>query len=470
MMRINLNKTMANHLFHTFRLAWTVRISYVLFAVFLFSETIGAQEQLSKDEAIKQMLENNFGIKLAENQLKIADNNQSILNSGYLPSITGNAGAQYDQSDDIREFPGVFDENGDPRDDVVIEGAETQSYNAAVNVNYLLFDGLGRYYNYKQLQEQYNLTELQVRETIENTVLQLYSVYYDVARRSENLEVLKKALAISRDRVTRAQYQFDYGQNTKLEVLQAEVDVVTDSINVLNAKQDLINAKRDLNVVLNRELEVGFEVDTVVNFQNQLILESYIKDAPQNNVTLLQAEKSVTISDFQIKANKALFLPSIGLTGSYGWNRSNNPASAFFPGSISRGESLRLGASLTWSLFDGGRNIISLKNARILKDSEVLQRKQFELQIERDIANAAGNYANLLQIYRIREQNVETNENNLERSQERLKLGQISSIEFRQAQVNLINAETSKNFAKYDAKLAELELLRLTGQLLNIEF
>lgn len=447
-----------------------IRFGLVFIAFFGIFQTMNSQQQLEKEEAIAQMLENNFGIRLIENELEIADNNQSILNSGYLPSVSAQAGAQYDNADDTRQFPGVVLDDGTPRPDVIIEGAETQRYNAAINVDYLLFDGLGRFYNYKQLKEQYNLTELQVRETVENTILQLFTVYYDVARQTENLEVLKQALQISRDRVLRAEYRFEYGQNTKLEILQAEVDVVTDSVNVLNARQLLENTKRDLNVILNRDLDTGFVVDTLVNFQNSLEVESFIDEMESNNVRLLQAESLVQISDYQIKQTRSLLLPSIGLSGSYGWNRTNSPASAFFPGSVSTGEILTLGANLTWNLFDGGRNITSLKNSKIIKNSDEIQREQFKLEINRDIANARGNYQNLLKIYDIREQNVETNKNNLERSQERLKLGQISSIEFRQAQINLINAETSKNLAKYDAKLAELELLRLTGQLLNVKF
>ena len=443
----------------------------VVFIILIFPKNASAQSKLDRQDAIQQMLENNFGIKLAKNQVDIAENNKDILNSGYLPSLTGIAGAEYDESTSETDFLGFIDEEtGEPRPDVIIPDAETQRYNASINVDYLLFDGLGRYYNYKQLKEQYNLTELQARETIENTILQLFSVYYDVARLSENLIVLKQALDISTERVTRAQYQFEYGQNTKLEVLQAEVDVVTDSINVLNAKQELENAKRDLNVVLNRNLDEGFEVDTLVSFQNRIKLETFVLDAEKNNVTLLQAEKQIEISDFNIKATRALLLPTVGLSGSYGWNRTNSPSSAFFPATVSRNQSLTIGANLTWNIFDGGTSITNLKNAKLLKDADEIQREQIRLQVKRDIANAKGNYENLLKIYEIREQNVETNKNNLQRSEERLKIGQITSIEFRQAQINLINAETSKSLAKYDAKLAELEFLRLTGQLLNVQF
>ncbi|MEM6516045.1 MAG: TolC family protein [Bacteroidota bacterium] len=446
------------------------RLTKLLFLIVLFvARDVSSQKLLAKQDAINQMLNNNFGIQLANNLVEIADNNQGILNSGYLPSVTGNAGAQYDETTSETEFttPG---EDGTIRPEVIIPDAETQSYNASINVDYLLFDGLGRYYNYKQLKEQYNLSELQTRETIENTILQLFSVYYNVARLSENISVLEQAVEISVKRVTRSKYQFDYGQNTKLEVLQAEVDVVTDSVNLLNARQQLENAKRDLNVVLNRELEEKFTVDTLIVFQNRILLETFIQEAAKNNVTLLQAESQIQISEYNIKAAKSLLLPTIGLTGSYGWNRNNNPSSAFFPATIQRNQSLRLGANLTWNLFDGGTSITNLKNAKILKNSDEIQRNQLKLQVNRDIANAMGNYKNALKIFKIREQNVLTNKNNLERSEERLKLGQITSIEFRQAQINLIDAETNKNLAKYDAKLAELEVLRLTGQLLNIEF
>ena len=72
-------------------------------------------------------------------------------------------------------------------------------------------------------------------------------------------------------------------------------------------------------------------------------------------------------------------------------------------------------------------------------------------------------------MYKIQQQNVITATDNYNRSNERYKLGQITSVELRQAQINLLNAKTSKNLAKYNAKLAELQLLQLTGQLLNVE-
>ncbi|NND15520.1 MAG: TolC family protein [Eudoraea sp.] len=432
-------------------------------------QSVSSQDSLlTREKAIEFALDNNFGIAIAKNQVAIADNNRSILNTGFLPGVTATGGANYSRDDAVIEFPGQLLENGDPRPDVTIDQAEAQRYNGGVSINYTLFDGLGRLYNYKRLKEEYDLTELQARETIENTLLQLFSVYFEVARLTENEYLLANALEVSQDRILRAEYAFEYGQNTKLDVLNARVDATNDSINFLNARQQLVNAKRDLNVVLNRELEIEFSVDTVVQFIPRLQLDDYLESAKENNVALLQTEKNAKINAYDIKINRSGYLPTLGLTGSYGWNLNQSAASAFFPGTNNENWNFGLGASLTWNIFDGGSTTVRVKNAKIAFENRELLNEQIELEVGRDISNAQTIYENRLDVYEIQEQNVITNQNNFERSREEYQLGRITSIEFRQAQVNLLNAQTSKNLAKYNAKLAELQLLQLTGQLLNI--
>lgn len=451
------------------------RTAYLLLLLFIsYSLELSAQDgmepMLSKQEAFQIMLDNNFGIQIANNDMAIAENNKSILNAGYLPNIFGLAGANYDLTNSTTDFNGATDNEGNPRPDIEINDAETRRYNASINLDYTLFDGLGRLYNYRQLKEEFNLSQLQARETIELTTVQLFAVYYEVARITENVQSLKEALDISKNREQRAAYQFEYGQANKLNLLNAQVDVTTDSINLLSARQNLANTKRDLNLLLNRELETTMQVDTLVNFLDVSMLQGFYDQVEENNVTLLQADKNILISDYQIKNARSLLLPSIGLTGSYGWNRNENPASVFFPGTTGLSNSFNVGATLRWDIFDGGRSVNALKNAKIFYKSQELVREQISQEVARDIANARGDYQNALKIYRLQEQNVLTNEDNFRRSEEQLKLGQITNIAFREAQLNLLTAQITKNAAKYTAKLAELNYLQLVGQLLNVEF
>lgn len=436
---------------------------------------MGQEIVLSKEDAVAKALENNFGIQVAKNQVEIAENNKSVLNSGFLPTLTGNAGANYQRDDSTFEFPGQFVTDPDtgnsvPRPDTDLYKAEAQRYNAGLTANYTLFDGLGRFYTFKSLKEQYQLSSLQARETIENTMIQMFSVYFEIARLTENMNVQQQALEISKQRITRAEYAFEYGQSTKLDILNAQVDVINDSINLLNTKQQLANAKRDLNVVLNQDLNEVYAVDTLVSFVPKLKLDAFMSEANLNNVAILQTERNLAINAYDIKVSTSGYLPILDLTGSYGWNLNQNAPGAFFPGvNVNNGRNFGLGARLTWNLFDGGGTSVRVKNAKIAYENQELLQKQVAMEVNRDIQNALAIYENRLNVFRIQEQNVLTNQNNFERSNEQFQLGRISSIEFRQAQINLFNAKTNKNLAKYDAKLAELQLLQLTGQLLNVE-
>jgi outer membrane protein TolC len=433
---------------------------FVLVLAISFSFEGIAQQVVKPSEAISLALEYNYGIQIANNNVEVAENNKSILNSGYLPTLTGNAGATYNQDNLSADFA-----NGES---TTLNGAESSRYNAGVNLNYTLFDGMGRYYDYKILKEEYNLTEMQARETIENTVTQLLTVYYDVARRSENLKSLQETLNISKDRLTRSEYQFEYGQNTKLDVLNAEVDINNDTINIINVNQNLINAKRDLNVVTGNTIVQEFEVDTTITFLLQLNKLDLVNKLYINNVNLIQNEKNIVINEFLIKANASGYLPTIDLTGSYGWNENNNNAASFV--AVSTNTGLSAGVNLRWNIFDGGGTITRVKNAKVILENQKLQKEELKLDIERNFNNAWDDYQNKLKIFQVQKSNIETAKNNFERTQEKFKIGQVTSIEFRQAQFNLLTSELSKNQAKYDAKLAEVFVLQLSGELLNIQF
>lgn len=432
----------------------------ILFSLLAFSTHVQAQKVLSTQEAVSLTLEYNYGIKIASNAVEIAENNTNVLNSGYLPTLTANSGATYNLDNTKAKFS-----NGEV---TTLNDAESSRYNASLNLNYTLFDGLGRHYNYKRLKEEKQLTELEARETIENTILQLFTVYYNVAQLSQNMNAIEQTLTISKDRLKRAEYQFNYGQSTKLGVLNAQVDINNDSINYINIRQQLKNAKRDLNVVLGNSVTNSFEVDTLINFVLNLNKVDLLSKVSDNNVALLQVKKNLIISEYDIKSWKSDFLPTLGLTGSYGWNKNNNNAAAFLETSTNTG--LSGGLNLSWNLFDGGGTITRVKNAKINFENQQLQKEQIIINIERNFENAWDDYQNKLTIFNVLEENIITSKNNFERTEEKFKLGQVTSIEFRQAQLNLLNAELSRNQSKYDAKLAELLVLQLSGELLNLDF
>jgi len=447
-----------------------MKFNKIKIACVLFLATLQgfSQEILTKKEALAVALEHNFGIKIATNNLEVAKNNAGIYNSGYLPTAALNSGADYRNNNQKIIFTDPQTGNDAER---VGTDAVTKSYNVSLGLNYTIFDGLGRKYNYQQLKETYNLTELQAKETIENTYLQLFTVYFQIARLSENTLNLEEALTISKRRLKRAKYQYEYGQSTRLELLNAEVDINNDSILVINATQQLSNAKRGLNLILGIEKDVNYQVETVVSFNKFMNFAALQEKTIANNTTLKQNEKNIAISEFNIKINKANYLPSLNFSTSYGFNRTENENLVNpFGARLITSDGLNAGLNLSWNVFDGGATKTRVANAKIALENQQILLEQQKVTIQNSLKNTWENYRNQLFILKAQEKNVQTTQNNFDRTQEKYKLGQVTSIEFRQAQINLINSKTAGNNAKFDAKVIELQLLQLSGDILNVNF
>ena len=433
-------------------------------AVWLLVTVTGyAQENLTKEQAVNIALDHNFDIKVVTNNVKLAENNASIYNSGYLPSLTAGGGANLQSKNSESEFQ-------DGR--VINQSATSQTVNANAGINYLLFDGLGRRYNYKKLKEQYNLSEIQAQQVIENTVLQLMTAYYEVARLTQNQLTQKASLEISKERLKRERYNYEYGQKTQLDMLNSEVDVNNDSISLLNINRELANAKRNLNLILGREIQTNFEVDTTVVYNPGLTLDNILTAAKAKNKVLLQAQKNIELSNFDLKINKSRWFPSLGLNGGYSWNNLHTDSDVPNPFALAANTSdgFNGGLTLSWNVFDGGKTKTRVQNARIVMENQQILKDKIEKELERNVANAWETYQNALFVLQAEKKNMETNKRNFERSTEQFKLGQIISVEFRLAQINYLNSVNNYNRAKYNAKIAELSLLQLSGQLLGATY
>jgi len=431
------------------------KYSFLLLSIFLWQNSF-AQTLLTKKKAIEITLANNYDIKVAQNNVALAENNTSRELNGYLPSVNANAG--------LNSRLGGGSQTLNSGQENSTSNAFNWGGNANVQANYQLIDRT-RDLTVKQLEEIVDLQDLQLKQTIENNLLVVFNNYYQVAQLMQNANVLEQTIDLSKQRLQRAQYQYDYGQGIRLNVLNAEVDIQRDSINLLNLKNQLSNAKRNLNVAMGRSVNTTFEVDTLVAYDSNLSLPQLISDAKSNNVLIEIINQNLAVSAMDIDIIESTKKPTLGANASYIFNYSNNAAGSFIRQSNSRG--LSAGLTLGWNLYDGGRRKLQKENVKINIENQMVQKEQIAQQIERDVINAWESYQNALFVLQAEAKNLATNQLNFQRTEEQFKIGQVSSVEFRQAQLNLLNAATSLNSAKYDAKFIEISLLQLSGRLMG---
>ena len=435
-------------------------LSTLFIMFFSFIPSYG-QEKLRISDAVKLTLENNLDIKIIDNQNKIFKNNASLLNSGYLPKLTSSAGINKSEQNIEIETPNNLSGK--------LDNMKSENSFSSISLEYVLFDNSGRKFNYKKSKELYNKSELEVKEVIENTVLQLYTVFYEVCRLIEEKEIIRSSLEISKSRLERKKTKFEFGQSTKLELLNAEVDVNTDSIRFLNSIKNLSNAKRDLNLVMNVDLNSNYDLDNDVLYNSEENILSFYNDAFENNTKLKIYAKTVDISNFELKSIRSTYLPTLGLIGSYDWNESsNNNPYAFFNKNIYDGVSG--GINLSWDIFNSGKRITANKNAKVRLENSKIEKEKAYLIFQKELNNSYETYRNNLFILNVQEQSLSTSNNNFLRNLEKYDIGLVSSIEFRNAQINLLNAKLSRNTARYDAKLSELYFLKISGVIIDNSF
>jgi len=121
--------------------------------------------------------------------------------------------------------------------------------------------------------------------------------------------------------------------------------------------------------------------------------------------------------------------------------------------------------NLSVDLFSGFRKITNLQNAHISLKSQNEVHDRTVASLETEVMNAFATYKNARFTVEVEEKNLKTVKLNFDRTQDLFQLGQVTTTQFREAQLNWVKAQLRLINEKYTAKFAEIELYRLSGTL-----
>lgn len=430
---------------------------FFIFLVSLLSLFISlsgkAQEILTLEDAVRIALAKNYDIKLVTNDLAIDRNNVNRANAGMLPSlgvtvIDNNniqTGRQTRQTG-LQEFNNVKSSN--------------VSY--GTDLNWTIFDGFRMFARYEQLKEFEKLGDAELKQTILTTLGDVISTYFELVNQQQQLRAYDSAIIISRLRVQTAQNRFTIGKAARLEVLNARVDLNTDTTNFVQQQALYRNTQIRLNEILGRDVNLVFGVPNTLFIDNKLVLGSLSDLATQQNPALKVALVNKRIAELDLKQVRANRYPTIGVTSGYTFNRSQS-ALGFATQANNRGFNYGLAASV--NIFNGLLQRRTEQNAAILIQNAQLQYEKADLNIKSQLAAAYQTYQTSLILVTLEENNQKIAKQNLSITLDKYRLGSIAPVEFRDAQLNYLNARVRFNNAQYVAKLAEISLKEIAGDL-----
>jgi outer membrane protein len=409
---------------------------------------------LTVEDAVAVALKNNYDIQLATNDLKVDEQNVSLANAGLLPNLYGS----FSQNNNIQNSKQVRTD-GTVQE---LDNAKNNSLSYGVNLGWTIFDGFRMFARYDQLQEleKYGATELKFMVT--TRVGDVMNTYYDLVQQQQNLQALDTAMVISKQRVTTAQNRFTIGKAAKLEVLNAEVDLNTDRTNYLRQVELYNNTKTFLNELLARDLATQFRVADSVVTDDKLKLVDLMNLASQQNPQIQLALINKRVAELNLRQVRSARYPQVSVTTGYVFNRSESSL-GFARENNARG--FNYGISATLNIFNG---FLQKRNETIAKlqidNTNVLIAQQTQA-VNSQLLSAYQTYLTNLELVKLESSNVGLAKQNLDITMEKYRIGTITQIEVRTAQLNYVNALTRSSTAQYNAKISEVNLKQLAGNL-----
>lgn len=428
----------------------------LLHVLIVFSFPLFAQEEeiLTFQKAVEIGLENNLDVKIATNQVLLTENDRKLGTSLLMPTIDLNNTRGYRREDTEQAFV------SDPENPRIIPGAQTRTNNYSLVAIYgFSADALVALQRLGKLTE---VSELEAKVVIENTVAAIATAYYRLVLEQQRYDVLNNTLELSDERLEIAKAQYEFGRASKRDFLAAQVDYNADLTALVTQEQVIQNSRVNLNELLALGLDDNFAVRDTIIIEENLSMEDLRENAYSQNKMFLVTQRMENVAYLQLKELRAQRLPTITLNGSYNDNTLNSDAGFLLS---NQQQGINLGATISLNLFSGLSLNRQIQGAKIQINNQRHLMEQYENQMQADLQRTFNTYQNSKRLLEIERKNYEVAVENADIALDRFRLGIANYLEFRDAQVNRLQAESRLIESLYTIKENEIELMRISGKI-----
>ncbi len=424
---------------------------------FLSPATVCAsEEQMTVEDAIRIGLQNNYDILIARNTADIAQNNTGKGIANFLPVIDSSGNYRYDASNEETGAPTSFG------------NSDTRSWSSQLSLNWTLFDGFRMFADKRRFDELALAGTQQSRNSIEITVVNIMRAFFNLVQQEQLLDVARNTRDISRTRLDREEVRRSLGGASSTDLLNARVNFNNDQSTLLDQQLAVTIARKDLNILLARNPLTPVSVKKIIDIPGfTLPMEQVLELSKKQNSALKAARHNRQVADESVKVAESAFWPRLSLSGNYGYTDRSLFGSDIGPVADRTRRTIEASAGLvlSFNLFNGNVDRINYQNARLDALNSKLALNNIENEIAGLVQEKFSTLQKRLEKVTLEEQNTVTAKQNMELQKERYATGASDSLDFRDAQVNLNRAQTTLIIARFQARIALLEIQQLIGQI-----
>lgn len=402
-------------------------------------------------DCIDQALYANYSIKIARNEVEILRNNVTL--APFLPILS--AGATQRQS---HSWYNTYNSSGD----MIDSDSKSDSYGANATLTWTLFDGMKMFATRETQELLFSQGELAFKANLQNLMADVINQYYLIVRMQFQEKLLQEYVNISKIRHEQAMTRYMIGSDSGLEYKQAKIYLNSDSTSLLVQQENLMNAYVELYRMMNIPLNSSYMINDTIIKEESLDLDILYEKMLANNLSLQRIRAGERLSELDLKIAQSDRYPRLSFSSGYNLNWGT---SSYYPSKFDESQGLNWGFTLSVPIFNQGETNRKIRNARISRENAALSVAEAEQRLHSQLIQLYNTYTNNLRLIEFEEESTEAAYLNLEAAMEKYRLGALSGIEFREIQTSYLNASASKFNAQYKAKVLEIDLHVLAGEL-----
>jgi outer membrane protein len=434
---------------------------FLLFFFCIVFLALSAQDQeIALEQVIALALEKNYDVRLAKNSAEAAHTDNDYAFGAFLPTLNAQGATAWNTNDQQLRFE---DQNRNNKGE-----ASAHNITGSVQLVWTLFDGTRMFATRERVSVLAEQSNVVIKEQMVNTLANVIANYYDIVRQKQQLRAILEQMSVSEERLKLAERRLQVGTGAKPELLQARVDYNAQRTQALQQEALIRQQKQQLNALVDMQLPQQYDVADTILINLALREQDIAPNIEYANFTLQAARRNVEAANLLVRESRAELFPTINFNAAYNYSRQENirlinPFAPVF--NLTNG--YNYGFSINIPILNGFNQRRLIQQDRINLSRQQVLYDQLRTTVNMELRNALINYENAKNILLVEEENIGFAKENVSIALEIFKRGASTFVELRTAQQSLLEAYTRLINARYQAKLAEVELLRLSGRLIR---
>jgi outer membrane protein len=425
----------------------------------LFPSLLFAQNTLSLIDAIKIGMWANYDIQISAKKQNISKINNNWANAGALPIINLSAKKEEALSDQSNNAAAYIQEE-----------LRSSSINGNANVSWTLFNGFAIRANKAKLRNLEEISNNNATLTIENTIQGIILQYFNCVLQKERTELLQKVVSLAKNRLEYQQTKYEIGVSSKIDLLQIENAMLTDSSNLILQQLNYINSVKNLNLTLGKDVDEEWIFTDAINTEIRIFNYEDLKASTlSDNTNIKNQYYNIQLSKQDIKLAMAPFYPIVSVHSGASYNESTYDIGDLANSMDNTGKSINYFAnfSVNFRIFDGGKLYKNIRSLKIQKEINDLQLKKATKEVLHQLSLTNDKYNSRISVFSLNEKAFKIAEINYNLATDKKNRGTINSFMLRDIEIAYINSGINAQQAAYNLMESKISLLKITGGIIQ---